>query len=170
VIAERTFDHERLDVYRLSIGYVAFSYRFARSLSGVNRPARDQWWRAAQTIQLTIADGNGKQSLKDKNRFLEIARGSALECASIHDVLRVFDAIDEESNLRGKSDLKRVVSMLIGLIQRTEAISKDRIESSTSTAMLSTRTKQARKSDEQSNARERRNTCDLNPYPSPAAT
>ena len=106
-MAEPTFDHERLDVYRLSIDYVAFSYRIARSLSGVSRPARDQWLRAAQSIPLNIAEGNGKQSLKDKNRFFEIARGSALECASIHDVLRVCDAIDEESNLRGKSDLKR---------------------------------------------------------------
>ena len=39
VMAERTFDHERLDVYRLSIDYVAFSYRIARPLRGVNRQA-----------------------------------------------------------------------------------------------------------------------------------
>jgi four helix bundle protein len=127
-MAEPAFDHERLDVYRLSIDYVAFSYRIAKSLSGVNRPARDQWLRAAQSIPLNIAEGNGKQSLKDKNRFIEIARGSALECASIHDVLRVCDAIDNESNLRGKSDLKRIVSMLTRLIQRTEAIAEDRID------------------------------------------
>jgi four helix bundle protein len=127
-MAEPTFDHERLDVYRLSIDYVAFSYRIAKSLSGANRPARDQWLRAAQSIPLNIAEGNGKQSLRDKNRFFEIAGGSALECASIHDVLRVCDAIDEESNLRGKSDLKRIVSMLTRLIQRTEAVAEDRIE------------------------------------------
>ncbi len=88
-MAEATFDHERLDVYRLSIEYVAFSYRIAKTLGGVNRQARDQWLRAAQSIPLNIAEDNGKQSLKDKNRFFEIARGSALECAAIHDVLRV---------------------------------------------------------------------------------
>ena len=65
-MAEPTFDHERLDVYRLSIAYVAFSYRIAKSLSGVHRPARDPWLRAAQSIPLNIAEGNGKQSLKDK--------------------------------------------------------------------------------------------------------
>ncbi len=127
-MAEPTFDHERLDVYRLSIDYVAFSYRIAKSLSGINRPAREQWLRAAESIPLNIAEGNGKQSLKDKNRFFEIARGSALECASIHDVLRVGEAVDEESNLRGKSDLKQIVSMLTRLIQRTEAVGEDRIE------------------------------------------
>ncbi len=34
-----TFDHERLDVYRLSIDYVAFSYRLAKGLTGIHRPA-----------------------------------------------------------------------------------------------------------------------------------
>ncbi len=94
----------------------------------MNRPARDQWLRAVQSISLNITEGNGKQSLKDKNRFFEIARGSALECASIHDVLVFCDAIDVESNRRGKSDLKRIVSMLTRLIQRTETVSEDRIE------------------------------------------
>ena len=57
-MAEPTFDRERLDAYRLSTEYVAFSYRIAKSLSGVNRPARDQWLRAAQSIPLNIAEGN----------------------------------------------------------------------------------------------------------------
>jgi four helix bundle protein len=127
-MTEPVFDHERLDVYRLSIDYVAFSYGLAKTLAGTNRHARDQWLRAAQSIPLNIAEGNGKQSLKDKNRFFEIARGSALECASIHDVLRVCDAIDADSNQLGKSNLKRIVSMLTRLIQRTQAVSEERIE------------------------------------------
>lgn len=126
-MSEPTFDHERLDVYRLAIDYVAFSYRIAKTLTGLNRQARDQWLRAAQSIPLNIAEGNGKQSLKDKNRFFEIARGSALECASIHDVLTVCDAIDGETNRQGKSNLKRIVSMLTRLIQRTESVSEDAI-------------------------------------------
>ena len=122
------FDHERFDVYRLAIDYVAFSYPIVKTLGGVNRQARDQWLRAAQSIPLNIAEGNGKQSLKDKNRFFEIARGSVLECANIHDVLRVCEVIDDDSHRRGKSDLKRVVSMLTRLIQRTEAVSEAKIE------------------------------------------
>ena len=127
-MTEPTFDHERLDVYRLSIEYVAFSYNIAKSLGGTNRQARDQWLRANQSVPLNIAEGNGKQSLNDKNRFFEIARGSALECAAIHDVLRVCDAIDDDTNCRGKTDLKRIVSMLTRLIQRTSGVSEERIE------------------------------------------
>ena len=33
------------------------------------------------------AEGNGKCSLKDRARFLDIARGLALECATIQDEL-----------------------------------------------------------------------------------
>ena len=74
MVTEPIFDHERLDVYRLAIDYVSSSYRIAKSLHGPERHARDQWLRAAQSIPLNIAEGNGKQSLKDKNRFFEIAR------------------------------------------------------------------------------------------------
>jgi four helix bundle protein len=128
MMAEPIFDHEKLDVYRLSIEYVACSFKIAMDLTGNNRHARDQWLRASQSIPLNIAEGNGKQSLKDKNRFFEIARGSALECAAIHDILLINDAIDSEINRRGKSDLKRIVSMLTRLIQRTGTVSEGSIE------------------------------------------
>jgi four helix bundle protein len=127
-MTEPIFEHEKLDVYRLSIDYVAFSYGIAKALSGANRHVRDQWLRAAQSIPLNIAEGNGKQSLKDKNRFFEIARGSALECAAIHDILRAFAAVDEESNCQGKSQLRRIVSVLTRLIQRTDRIADHPIE------------------------------------------
>jgi four helix bundle protein len=125
---EPVFDHERLDVYRLSIDYVASSFRVAESLNGSLRHARDQWLRAAQSIPLNIAEGNGKQSLKDKNWFFEIARGSALECAAIHDILFSFDAIDAETNHVGRSTSKRIVAMLTPLIQRTDSVTEELIE------------------------------------------
>ncbi len=54
-----TLGHENLDVYRLSIGYAAWVYEKAAGLNGVQRPARDQWLRASQSIPLNIAEGNG---------------------------------------------------------------------------------------------------------------
>jgi four helix bundle protein len=82
-MSEPFFDHEKLDVYRLSIEYVAASYEIAKALNGANRHIRDQWLRAAQSIPLNIAEGNVNQNLKDKNRYFQIARGSALECAAV---------------------------------------------------------------------------------------
>ena len=121
---EPTFDHEKLDVYRLSIDYVAFSYAIASRLTGNKRHARDQWLRAAQSIPLNIAEGNGKHCLKDRSRFFDIARGSALECAAIHDVLTVCPAIDVDDNLTGKSQLRRIVAMLTRLVARNESVSE----------------------------------------------
>ncbi|QQO52123.1 MAG: four helix bundle protein [Thiohalocapsa sp. PB-PSB1] len=43
--------------------------------------------RASQAIALNIAAGNGKATSGDRRRSFEIARGSALECAAIQDVL-----------------------------------------------------------------------------------
>jgi hypothetical protein len=48
------FGHEKLDVYRLSIGYVAWVYEKVGSLNGVHRPAGDQWLWASQSIPLSI--------------------------------------------------------------------------------------------------------------------
>ena len=121
---EAIFDHERLDVYRLSIDYVAFSYAIANGLAGNNRHARDQWLRAAQSIPLNIAEGNGKHSLKDRSRFFDIARGSAMECADIHDILTVCHAIDPDDNLTGKSQLRRIVAKLTKLVARNASVSE----------------------------------------------
>ena len=50
------------------------------------------------------------------------------ECASIHDVLRVCEAIDDESNRHGKSELNRIVAMLTRLIQRSRSVAEDAFE------------------------------------------
>jgi len=44
--------HEKLDVYRLSIEYVAWVFTQANTRNGVHRHARDQWLRASQSIPL----------------------------------------------------------------------------------------------------------------------
>ena len=54
------FGHEKLDVYRLAIDYVAWVYSQANELGGIHRHARDQWLRASQSIALNIAEGNAK--------------------------------------------------------------------------------------------------------------
>lgn len=104
--------HERLDVYRLAIGYVAWVYEKAITLEGVHRAARDQWLRASQSIPLNIAEGNGKTADADRRRYFEIARGSALECAAIQDVLVVGKALDEAERRNRKTELDRMAAML----------------------------------------------------------
>jgi four helix bundle protein len=104
--------HEKLDVYRLSIGYVAWVYEKADGLNGVHRAARNQWLRASQSIPLNIAEGNGKTAEADRRRYFEIARGSALACAAIQDVLVVGKALEEVESQSRKKELDRMAAML----------------------------------------------------------
>lgn len=107
-----SFGHERLDVYRLAIAYVAWVYQKPRGLNGLHRAARDQWLRASQSIPLNIAEGNGKTADADRRRYFEIARGSALECAAIQDVLLVGDALTEDESRTRKDELNRMAALL----------------------------------------------------------
>jgi four helix bundle protein len=120
--------HEKLDVYRISISYVAWVYEKAGSLNGIHRPAREQWLRASQSIALNIAEGNGKAASADRRRYFEIARGSALECAAIQDVLVVGKAMDREESKKQKINLDRIAAMLSRMGGRGYCI-KENIES-----------------------------------------
>jgi len=120
-----TLGHEKLDVYRLSIAYVAWVYEKAKTLNGVHRPARDQWLRASQSIPLNIAEGNGKTTKADRRRYFEIARGSTLECAAIHDVLVVGKALDHRESQDRKAELDRIAAMLSRLGGRGYSVNEN---------------------------------------------
>ena len=114
--------HEKLDVYRLAIRYVAWVFEHSEGLNGMHRHARDQWLRASQSIPLNIAEGNGKTAEADRRRYFEIARGSALECAAIQDVLVVGKALDKQESRERKIELDRMAAMLSRLGKRGYAV------------------------------------------------
>jgi four helix bundle protein len=111
------FDHEKLEVYREAITFIAW-------LSGVMEETprvgevKDQLDRASTSIPLNIAEGNGKYAAKDRCRFFDIAHGSALECAAGLDVLVAKAKLTTEQIRPGKERLQKIVRMLMGLIKR----------------------------------------------------
>lgn len=121
------FGHEKLDVYRAAIEYVGWAYRFCENLKGQHN-AKDQLLRASQAIPLNIAEGNGKATDGDRRRYFEIARGSALECSAVQDVLRVCGALSAEENANRKALLDRIVAMLTKLGQRGYAVHEDQAQ------------------------------------------
>ena len=65
------FDHEKLDVYQVSLQFVAWVFERASRLKGLYRHARDELIRALQSIPRNIAEGNGKKSKADRKRFMK---------------------------------------------------------------------------------------------------
>ena len=112
-----SFDHEKLEVYQESLVFCGWVGQFLDTISA-KAAAKDQLDRASTSIPLNIAEGNGKFSRRDRARFFEIARGSALECAACLDVLVVRRLAFESQIEGGKERLVHVVRMLMGLLRR----------------------------------------------------
>ena len=114
------FSHERLVVYQHAIEFVAWSHTLLNGVDAVGS-VRTQLERAATSIPLNIAEGNVKSSPRDRRRYWEIALGSTVECAAILDVL-VARALRSSADVsRGQDALERIVSMLVKLVQSTDA-------------------------------------------------
>lgn len=113
-------DHERLDVYRLSVEFAAWVGELIDEgpLTGRKISAVKHLDDSSRSVVNNIAEGNGKRSLIDRCRFLDISRGSALECASCLDILVARKRIPAEQATEGKAMLVRIVSMLCKLIER----------------------------------------------------
>jgi len=115
----KQFHHEKLEVFQVSIRFVSWVGDLLEGpLANCSQSAVRQLERASTSIPLNIAEGNGKRSAKDRARFLDSARGSALESAACLEVLVARRKVSQDRVLPGKEMLVRVVEMLSKLIQR----------------------------------------------------
>ncbi len=113
---EKKFSHEKLIVYNRSLEIVEFVENLLSKFKD-RLNVYDQIDRSSTSIPLNIAEGTGKFTVKDKNRYYDIARGSAVESAACLDVLLRRNRITTDENVKGKDLLFEIVSMLIGLIK-----------------------------------------------------
>ena len=116
------FDHEKLDVYRVELGFVAWIAAFlddaAQSMVQHRRELIEQLDRASLSVLLNTAEGNGKRQGRQRAKFFDDARGSALECAACLDAAVVKGLVSADRVCPGKQMLARVVAMLSRLIDR----------------------------------------------------
>jgi four helix bundle protein len=112
------FGHEKLEVYREAISFVAWVSPVIEDLVKAG-DVRDQLDRASTSIPLNIAEGNGKFTAKDRCKFFDTAHGSALECAAAMDVLVAKGRLFPQQIRPGKERLVGIVNMLMGLIKHT---------------------------------------------------
>ena len=108
-------DFERLDVYQCALRFAALSFRILENMPRGHGELSDQLKRATISIPLNIAEGAGKPTEADRSRYHAIARGSAMECAAIVDLLRLQSLVQPTVADEAKALLVRVVSMLTKL-------------------------------------------------------
>ena len=110
------FDHEKLRVSQYSLDFIEWIGNLIDEIPEKISACR-HLDEASTSISLNIAEGNGKFTTKDRCKYFDISRGSALECAGCLDVLVRRNKVRKERILEGKQLLNDIVSMLIGLIK-----------------------------------------------------
>ena len=105
-------DAERLDCYRVALEFHVIATAMAPRCDSV---LRDQLRRASLSIILNTAEGAGQRSRLQKRHLYSIARGSAMECAAIVDVVRLRGAAAVTDCASARTLLIRIVQMLTKL-------------------------------------------------------
>ena len=106
----KQFDHEKLNVYQYSIRFVAWVSDLLDTIPK-SIAVHDQLDRASASVPLNITEGNGNSTPKDRCKFCDTARGSALECAACLDVLLAKKKVESATVESGKAVLIEIVSM-----------------------------------------------------------
>ena len=120
--SELIFDHEKLDVYQVELLFIAWVavllVEVRTAAQGFYREICDQLDRASLSSLLNTAEGNGKRQGRQRAKFFDDARGSAVECAACLDALVAKGLVVKPRIAEGKTMLLRVVSMLTKLVDR----------------------------------------------------
>ncbi len=112
---EQEFHFEKLDVYRCALAHLSLANAIIEALPRGNSTIADQFKRAAISIPLNIAEGQGRPGTGEAKRAYSIARGSATECAAILDVCRILGAAEPAKLDQARQLLVRIVQMLTKL-------------------------------------------------------
>ena len=110
------FDFEKLKVYQKSLDFIDDTSKIYNALPQDHKISiGSNWIRAALSIANNIAEGNDKNSLKERNRYFSIASDSARERVSVLNVLRRQGLINLEQYSNLRQNAREITSMLKGL-------------------------------------------------------
>ncbi len=109
------FNFEELDVYNKAIDFVSDVYTLTKNfpkdeMFGLTSQLR----RAAVSIPSNISEGSARKK-KDFSRFIDIARGSVLECVTLLQISVKQRHVGEQKYDELRSNLTELSKMLSGL-------------------------------------------------------
>ena len=119
------FQFEKLEVYQKALDWVEVVESLCASIKGkVSYSLIDQLSRAALSIPLNIAEGNGRWHKGEKRQFFWIARGSVFECVPVLQILHRKQLIDEQTYTGYYEQLDVIAKMLTNLVKSVENLKK----------------------------------------------
>lgn len=112
------FPYEKFGPYKAAIEFIALAHKICSELPRGHFELADQLKRAASSICLNVAEGSGRTTKAEAKRFYAIARGSAMECAAILDVLTQLSLLPAPSRDAGRDRLRSIVAILTSICRQ----------------------------------------------------
>lgn len=114
------FNSEKLLVYSKAKEFNLEIKTEILSIEKLDRSAKDQLRRAVMSIMLNIAEGTSRFGDADKRKFYVIARGRAIECVAILDLLSAEKIISIETYNKFYAKAEEISKRLYGMIRFLE--------------------------------------------------
>ena len=115
-MGSRKFSFETLEVYNKARALVSDVYRIQNEFPKEERYGLgDQVRRAAVSITSNLAEGSGRQSIKEKLHFIEISYGSLMEVFCELQTACDLDYITEDKFNELRPQFTDIAKMLSGL-------------------------------------------------------
>ena len=111
-----SFMFKNLKVYQKSVDLAEIVSRLTESFPRGTYYLTDQLNRAALSISLNIAEGNGRWHKPDRKNFFYIARGSCHECVPLLEICFRKKLIDKDRYDFLNKELEEIAKMISGLI------------------------------------------------------
>lgn len=113
------FPFEKLEVYRLAVGFATQIYSFTdRFPQGERFGLTNQIRRASISIGLNIAEGRGRGGDREFVRFLLIARGSLFEVISAAEIAAQLHYLAPEDHQAIRAAAQELNAKLMALIKK----------------------------------------------------
>ena len=108
-------NHNKLKCYGLLLDAARIVPSILNRLPRGNAYIEDQLKRALSSAILNLSEGNGRRSIKERNRFFDISLASISETSSAIDIISAYGYISASVEMNVKNLLTRAYSMVIKL-------------------------------------------------------
>jgi len=121
----RFFQFERLDVWRMSVDWANEIMELSERIpKNYQYSLGEQLRRASLSVPTNIAEGTGRQGVKEKNHFYNIAKASVYEVISLLVMCGKRKIITREEYKVLYDQAHHIASMLTGLLRAKAVTSR----------------------------------------------